>query len=446
MPHTLQAAAAQPSAFAQPLSKMFPGVSPAYVSSAAIRSASMDSEASTSSPFPVAKRQCLHSLQPHTPEPECTDWHQPTQAPQQALPSTLLTHPSLVPLQHMLQQPQCTTRIPAVAAYLHQVYDLQQGALCRASNSHGSQQHPQMQQWTAEAHCAALHEQHQQPQQQQHHHHMSHQPSSLPRLQSSCCNRQGSGALPQATNSELFDTFVHQVFDIQTPPQQQQQLACSQLRQPHSEQPSHIAAQTNACNGAVISKAAVRKQATQPQQQQLLQVTQRYSASNSASSSAPQSYSLVQIEHLRQLQYRIQAQKQLALHTQNNALHQSPPARHQPVALCQQTVPAKAPSLGFAELVIFWAKGLALQRPESLHLACHLWNRVQAQVAPPTPCLTHCNMSPAQQAASTTVSYWTLHLEPAAFKLVMSKGAQYAWTSVYIKHSVRHMYALGHLA
>lgn len=45
------------------------------------------------------------------------------------------------------------------------------------------------------------------------------------------------------------------------------------------------------------------------------------------------------------------------------------------------TAPCCRPSSGFPDLVAYWAKGLNLQRCESVHLACHLWTRVQQQVS-----------------------------------------------------------------
>lgn len=39
------------------------------------------------------------------------------------------------------------------------------------------------------------------------------------------------------------------------------------------------------------------------------------------------------------------------------------------------------PALGFPELLAYWAKGLGLQRCESVYLACHLWTKVQQQVS-----------------------------------------------------------------
>ena len=39
------------------------------------------------------------------------------------------------------------------------------------------------------------------------------------------------------------------------------------------------------------------------------------------------------------------------------------------------------PALGFPELLAYWAKGLSLQRCESVYLACHLWTKVQQQVS-----------------------------------------------------------------
>ena len=39
------------------------------------------------------------------------------------------------------------------------------------------------------------------------------------------------------------------------------------------------------------------------------------------------------------------------------------------------------PALSFPELAAYWAKGLSLQRCESVYLACHLWTKVQEQVS-----------------------------------------------------------------
>ena len=56
-------------------------------------------------------------------------------------------------------------------------------------------------------------------------------------------------------------------------------------------------------------------------------------------------------------------------------------AREQQAFLDRQAVPSPIrPALSFPELVAYWAKGLSLQRCESVYLACHLWTRVQEQV------------------------------------------------------------------
>ena len=57
-------------------------------------------------------------------------------------------------------------------------------------------------------------------------------------------------------------------------------------------------------------------------------------------------------------------------------------AREQQAFLERQAVlvPVR-PALSFPDLVAYWAKGLSLQRCESVYLACHLWTRVQQQVS-----------------------------------------------------------------
>ena len=57
-------------------------------------------------------------------------------------------------------------------------------------------------------------------------------------------------------------------------------------------------------------------------------------------------------------------------------------AREQQALLERQAVLSPIrPALSSPELVAYWAKGLRLQRCESVYLACHLWTKVQEQVS-----------------------------------------------------------------
>lgn len=349
---------ALPTAFALSPSALSPGLSPAYVAKCApIRSTSVDSETSSSTPYAAAKRQCLDALHPSTPTGLCSRWQQ---QPEPQSTHKMLGNGTLTcsgSYQCMPQQPQRHSSFLDGATEMPPQPLFGQAAPTRASDINCRQQ------WT-ELHCSLS--QHQ----LQHHHQQQSLTQQQMQTQTSqhqrdCCNRQTSSAVQQTANSELIH-FVQQVFDTHTPPQRQEQLQSCRARQPRHQLPCLAGGR------AILSSSAGHMQ---PAAVLHLQQQQTQSTQSQSRATLPQDH----LRYLWQVHQHMQAQRQLALLKQNAAVQQSLLVRQHDVSVHQPTFP-RIPSLGFADLMMYWAKGLALQRPESLHLACHLWNRVQSQV------------------------------------------------------------------
>ena len=276
----------------------------------------MDSEASSSTPYPAAKRQRLEGLHPRTPTALCSSWqHQPKpQSTHQILGSSTLSCSGS--RQRMLQQPQRRSSLHSVATQLQPQTLFEQAMPVSAPNSECRQQ------WTELHRTLSQHQCQQQRRPQPLAQSQTWTQTSQPRGR--CCHRQTSSVVQQTDNSELID-FVQQVFDTYTPPQQQEQLQSCSARQPQEQLPCLTT------SGAFISSASRYRQAIAGlRQQQQIQ---------------PPSRATLSQEHIQypwQARQHMQARNQLALLKQNAAVQQSLLARQHPVAVRQPT-PLRAP-------------------------------------------------------------------------------------------------------
>ena len=350
----------------------------------------MDSEASSYSPLP--KRHCFQASQgPGTPDglQHIQHWQHPHVQQPASLPRSvpLLSHDSqhLCALKHTLQHgtPQ---QVALVVAYLQQLQRLRYAAVNHTTSAVSVQQphdHPA----TSDApSLMALKVCHQyiSCQQQQLASSLSHQ-NRLDHRRSS------------------FDGFMHQLHHIHTPTQNQETQASSGRDLPHTAAhwqdsargeasslpylPTHVVAAQQALNQPTYREQRQHGCAARIQQPQCPSYA-LVAAPDGQSTQAPAPHPAA---HMLQLQRDTKIQQQLdqarrvrlqqhliAQQQQRQLMSHDQQARGQGVVV----TPSRQ-VLGFAELVTYWAKGLSLQRCESVHLACHLWAKVQQQVRHP---------------------------------------------------------------
>lgn len=351
---------------------------------AANRSASMDSEASSYSP--LQKRHCLYPSQaPDTPDaPAAEQWQQPQQhdSRQQSVQiSTFSDAQKLYALKAMLQQ-SCGRQTAAVVAYLQQLQRLRHATACHISQARHVQQPSEHNGFVAQARKIVKVRQHQ----QQISHHMVCQQHHL----ASRLSHQHTEA-PESNRGAL-DSFMHQLLDTQIPAQNPESHSDA-VRQLQSEShwqnrsmpepgsvpyaPPQIQAHQQLHQSADQSHHQHQLDQSEQLWQTMLRSAQGSSASEVHSSHASISYPA---SHLLHMQQQARMLQQLAhvkrAHMQHHIVQE-------PQASVQRQLPmgaASRPALGFADLVTYWAKGLGLQRCESVQLACHLWSRVQQQV------------------------------------------------------------------
>lgn len=372
-----QDATPPPSAFAGRSTQAF-DTHPHPHGCAANRSASVDSEASSYSPLP--KRHCLYPCQvPNTPD----YWqHQQDSVPQQqhasVQPSTLSDAQKLYALesQHAAGQ-----QAGAVVAYLHQLQRLRHAAAAQARRH---QQHASEHSSTlAQARCALR------AREQHHHQALLQQHHVISRL----AHRQ-SGALPIDHSCTQLDSFMHQLLDVQTPTQHQESHSSTVPYCPTEAYWQHhrTAEPTSAAyDSAQVHATAYDEHHSGCSQhyhqlsrnEQMWQSLLR-SAQGSHSASDPHSRNSPAVNppaHLLHVQQHARMLQQLA-QAKHACIQQHLAQEQQAYAQRQLTVSATSrPALGFSDLVTYWAQGLSLQRMESVHLACHLWSRVQHQVS-----------------------------------------------------------------
>lgn len=191
----------------------------------------------------------------------------------------------------------------------------------------------------------------------------------------------------QPGSQDSFDSFIHDLLDIQTPPQYAEQLR---------QQPTSKRTDATADKSALYRKALVAQLAFAPaqRQQQYQQERQRCLPCQSTVQQHPCSaqpsqaslHHLMSIAHTARQQVHQHVQKQTVLAKRQAMLQHCLKIKQHATAVAsqqqqQQQAPRGGPSLGFPDLLLYWAKGLALQRSESVLLACHLWKKVQPQVS-----------------------------------------------------------------
>lgn len=376
----------------------------------------MDSDVSSTSPLPIAKRRCL-VLRPDTPDATCHGRIVQHSAQQHAASCRHGTQAGHLPYQAMLHQHQDGQtqggHIPDVAAYLHRLHQLRRTAAIHANEAIMSQRQQQQQQQPPQSFLAedrdTLHQQRREqamPAQRQvapvaaaqlqdafHNATRSHTAASVPFKP-----QESNTAAPQSGH-DLFDSFIHQLLGIQTPPQHQEQLPAAKLH--------HHSACTDALTGHSMHWQAhvprVPMAQTHLQQPQLecqhhLQDVHRPVLRQPAElqqplKAQPQHQMLhhvlnmtqhIAAQHLEaQQQAAQQTHKQLALMQRQAMLQQCLNIKQHAAVVEQQQQqrPVGSPSLGFPDLLLYLAKGLALQRTETVLLACHLWKKVQPQVS-----------------------------------------------------------------
>ena len=343
----------------------------------------MDSDISSWSPVP--KRHCFYPSQVPS---NCTSAHADSQQPQQlgtasqqpaAVFAPAVTKPSA--LQVLLSQ-KSPEDAAALLAYLHQLQCLRQAAASQDSQAallhlscqqSGKQSANKASASTLLNLQAAFHH----VMQAQH----AHQASS---------KLQQHAADSDATDSRQpsLDGFLSQLQEIQTPLQHHEDhtsvVSYPQLEASfwHSNHHATSDASTVAYE-AVQLQAEVYQSTYQNDQsdcmwQSVTSCTQgAVSAIEQYNSQAPAAQVA---SHLLQLQQQARLVQQHA--QEKRLLMQQHIAREQQAFVERQAAlrPAR-PALGFPELVAYWAKGLSLQRCESVYLACHLWTRVQQKVS-----------------------------------------------------------------
>lgn len=380
----------------------------------------MDSDVSSISPLPPAKRQCL-AFRPDTPDATCHGRIVQHSAQQHAASSRHVTqagHLSYQAMRHQHQQ-RGDGHVSDVAAYLHHLHQLRRTAAIHANEAYMSQRQQQQQQ-PPQSFVAQdqdmLHQQQWQQYKREQAIPAQRQvaPTAAAQLQDAFHNAMTSHTAasvpfkPQESNTaappcghDLFDSFIHQLLGIQTPPQHQEQLPAAKLRhqaactdapnassmlwqahgphmhmaQTHLKQPQHHLPDMHR---PVLQQPAELQQPlkAQPQRQMLhhvLNMTQHIAA-----------------QHLQAQQQAVQQiQKQMVLMQRQAMLQQCLNIKQHAAVVEQQQQqqqrPTGSPSLGFPDLLLYLAKGLALQRTETVLLACHLWKKVQPQVSASLP-------------------------------------------------------------
>ena len=387
------------SAFAFPGTHTSDGVS--YGSGCtANRSASMDSDISSWSPVP--KRHCFYSLQPLS---NCVSAHSDSEQGQQLGPalqqpatadaSTTANVDRATALRALLSQ-RSPEEAEALLTYLHRLQRLRQAAASQHSQAQLlHQSFPQTVKQSAQKASAStlikLQAAFHHVMQSQH----THQASS--KLHQHMVDSDATDSIHPSA-----DSFLSQLQEIQTPLQHHEDHS-SVISYPQGEavfwrSNRHAPSDADtAVYEAVQPQAEVFQSAyqsayqySQPCQRACQSDCMWQSASSctQTASTACEQYSSQAPDahvanHLLQLQQQARVVQQLA-QEKRRLLMQQHVAREQQAFLERQVaLPPVRPALSFPELVAYWAKGLSLQRCESVYLACHLWTRVQQQVSYP---------------------------------------------------------------
>ena len=366
----MQEASPLPSAFATS-SAQSSGALPYANSCAALRSASMDSEASSYSP--LSKRHCLYPCPPSdTPDAHSWQWHQQQQhasVPEQqpaAQPSHLSDAQKLYALKAMLQN-SSSQQVNVVVAYLQQLQRLQHAATCQTHSAQAGHEQQSRENSTFVAQARKiLKVRHQQARQQQLLHQHQHQHQHQQQQLLSRHSLQHAGAWEHRHGAA--DSFMHQLLDVQTPAQPQEAYPTTVKQcQPELTWQNSVLADSRS-----VPFMPAHTHHSHHTQHQLVQpeLPQGFSTQSSAGH-------LLHIQQQARMLHQL-AQAKRACMQQHIAQEQQAYAERQ-LAMS----PTPSPDMGFAELVTYWAKSLSLQRGESVQLACHLWSRVQQQVSAP---------------------------------------------------------------
>ena len=193
-----------------------------------------------------------------------------------------------------------------------------------------------------------------------------------------------------------LDAFMTQLREIQTPGQHGQESS-SMASHPR---PAAAAWYDNSTVPAEPSTAAyvpvqpqrqahwvVYQQEQKPSQPDFMWQSAVANCSQAAARTSQAPVGRLLYSQQQALLHQLAEQKQLCM--------QQHMAREQQAFLERQAVHSLArPAPSFPELVAYWAKGLSLQRFESVHLACHLWTKVQQQVSCFTAACKHWTISP----------------------------------------------------
>ena len=364
-----------PSAFATAGAQAFDSI-PYIQRCAANRSASMDSDISSCSPFHIAKRHC--PSQPQAPlSPAAAQsrhhWQQAQQQhhiniahePHSTQQFGSLDAQKLHALKAMLQQGSAPQ--PALLlAYLQQLQRLHQSASQIRSAQQCLAEHSDLVQHLAQA---------LQPRQ-----HFFGKQQAQCQQTSHLAQQHQQAVLMQRQYSSLNDA-VHYAQCLQTPEHPEEpRSSASDYFQPAYDAPSDAPAQFESVQQlpTTFQKACQHQACYVPQPvcpaERAWRATQALVAlpavhkRQTATSSATPMLHMQQQARLEQLAQLTQARLQQQQAAQQQAERQFVRG------------PRIRSALSFPDLVAYWAKGLSLQRCESVHLACHLWKRVQQQV------------------------------------------------------------------
>ena len=370
-----------PSAFAFPSCLPFDSASSGQ-NCAANRSASMDSDISSLSPVP--KRHCLYPSQGTGYCHSQLDWHYsyPSETVYEQHPPNQTQMLSSAQKTYVIQAMlscSCPQEAAAVMAYLQRLQRQRQALSSQHSHSQSAQQflqHAPSQSCNTSSASTAL------------------------RLQAAYCQALYSQQLDQQAPHSVHlqptpckqacqDGFMTQLQEIQTP-KQHQETHSSTISYSH-----HDAASCYEEQGAVPHPSTVAYEAVQPEAGEHQLVYQQPAQSDnmwqSAASCVQTAAALCNqssnqesarhvASHLLQMQQQAKMVQQL-VHERRVRMQQHMAREQQAFLERQAALPSIRPALGFPELVAYWAKGLSLQRCESVYLACHLWTRVQQQVS-----------------------------------------------------------------